>query len=287
MNNYYRHSGKFGADGLLFGLLAGMLLAIPAAFLYDYAIFEIDAVKLRILCPMGFGALIGAASGGVMYWGKVRNATAAGIVGGVASFFALYISWVAWTLHLLYPAKWVFNLTRPAIHPHSLWQLMVVVNAKGTWGYERGQPTVGTSLWLTWTAEALFVVGFGTLVAVALIKRLPFCERCNAWCTKRLAVYFAPSLQPGQIKALVESQDIGSLEKLPMGNKKRANFRADLHTCGVCHSLTTLSLVQNLPRNNKTLVDKLLVTPEQASAFRNLEMTRSAAVAAPAASPAK
>lgn len=287
MASYYRHSGKFGVDGLVFGLLAGMLLAIPAAFLYDYGIVEIDSAKLRILCPMGFGSLIGAVCGSAMYWTKVRSVVVAGIVGAAASFFALYLSWVAWVLHLLYPTRWLFNLTLPALHPRGLWQLMVAINAKGTWSYEHGQSTTGGSLWLIWVLEALFVVGFGALVAVSLIKRLPFCERCNAWANKRLSLYISPSLPPGQIKQEVESQDVSLLEKLPVGEKKKPHFRVDLHTCGVCHTLNTLSLVQNFPRNHKTLVEKLLVTADQASVFRNLEMNRSAAVATPTTSPAK
>ncbi len=287
MATYYHHSGKYTPDGLLFGLLAGMLLAVPAAFLYSYGLFEIDSAKLRLLCPMGFGALIGAACGAVMYWGKVRNLLVAGMVGAIASSFALYISWLAWILHLLYPERWIFNLTRPAMHPLNLWTLILSVNAKGTWSYEHGSPTTGLSLWIIWATEAAFVIGFGALVAVALVKRLPFCESCNAWCTKKLALYLAPSLPPAQIKEQVESQDIGLLDKLPAGNKKQPHFRVDLHTCGVCHSLNTLSLVQNFPRNHTTLIDKLLVTSEQASAFRNLEMARSAAAAVPSASPAK
>src|SRR5438874_13543117 len=51
-------------------------------------------------------------------------------------------------------------------------------------------------------------------------------------------------------------------------------YRIDLHTCGNCHSLNTLSLIRSFPRDIKTVVNKLMVTPEQASAIRNLAVSQ-------------
>ncbi len=287
MINLYRHSGKYDTTGLLSGLAAGMLLGIPIAFLYNYGIFEITSAKLRMLCPVGFGALIGAVCGGVMYTSKVRNTTVAGGVGAVSALFALYVSWVGWVLHLVFPARWVFNVLGPSLRPLALWSAVRKINATGTWGYEHGGPTTGAFLWLMWACEALAVVGFASLVAVALIKRLPFCERCNVWCRERHAIFISPVLPPAQIKTQVESQDFQQLEKFPVADKKKPHFRVELRTCGVCRSLNTLSLVQNLPRNHKLLVDKLLVTQEQATIFRDIEAKRSAGLGIPASLPAK
>ena len=101
-----------------------------------------------------------------------------------------------------------------------------------------------------------------------------FCERCVQWCAASRELYFAPSLVAGQFKTPLESQDIGGLGRLTAGDKKKAHFRLDLHSCGVCNSLNTLSLVQNFPRDRKTVVDKLLVTPEQAGTIRHLKMNQ-------------
>ncbi|HEV2194787.1 MAG TPA: hypothetical protein VGR55_04365 [Candidatus Acidoferrum sp.] len=242
--------------------------------MYDYGIFTIPEAKLRGICTLAFGALIGAASGAGMCWGRVRNKLVAGVIGLAASFFGLYMSWIIWILHLVKPSLWFFNPLRAALHPRGLWHAMLAVNALGTWSYEGGTPEHGTFLWLVWACEALLVLGFGILTATALVQRRPFCERCGQWCAERRKLYFAPSLSAAQFKTLLESQDIGGLEKLTVGDKKKAHYRVDLHSCEVCHSLNTLSLVQNFPRDRKTVVDKLLVTPEQASAIRHLEMNR-------------
>ncbi|HET8967458.1 MAG TPA: hypothetical protein VFN20_14620 [Candidatus Acidoferrum sp.] len=285
MSDHYRHSGKSAPEGPVLGLLLGSLVAIPAAFLYDYAIFSIDHEKLRILCPIAFGALIGAACGVAMCWGKVRNKHLAGAVGACSAFFGLALSWAAWILHLVYPSRWIFNLVWPMTHPAKLWAAIVAVNATGTWGYDQNHAVKGSMLWFIWTAEALLVLGFSVLTAVALVQRRPFCERCGDWCREHVSLYFAPSTAPAQFQALLESDGINSVEKLAAGSKKLAHYRLHLQTCAICHSLNTVSLVQNFPRDRKTLVDKLLVSPEQAGVFRNLEISRmasSAAVASPA-----
>lgn len=274
MPSYYKHSGKTAPQGLLGGLLVGAAASLPAAFLYDYGIFTIPSAKLRAICTLAFGALIGAAVGIAMCWGKVRNKLVAGTVGFAVSVFGLYISWAIWILHLVRPSAWLFNSLHAAAHPRRLWRVVLAVNAAGTWSYGGGTPAHGTFLWFIWVCEALLVLAAGTLTAVALVERRPFCEPCGQWCAERRKLYFAPSLPAAQFKTQLESQDIAGLEKLTVGDKKKAHYRIDLHSCGICHSLNTLSLVQNFPRDRKTVVDKLLVTPEQASVIRHLEMNQ-------------
>jgi hypothetical protein len=276
MASYYKHSGKFAPQGLICGLLVGAAASLPAAFLYDYGIFTIPSAKLRGVCTLVFGALIGAASGAAMCWGKVRSKLVAGAVGFAASFFGLYVSWVAWMLHLINPSFWLLNPVRAAMHPRGLWQAMLAVNTVGTWSYRGGTPEHGTVLWIIWIAEALLVLTAGLFAALALVQRRPFCERCEQWCTERASLYFAPSLPASQFKEQLESQSITNFEKLTAGDKKKAHYRIDLHSCGVCHSLNTLSLLQNFPRDHKMVMNKLLITPEQASVIRNLEMNRRA-----------
>lgn len=274
MASYYKHSGKISPQGLILGLLLGATVSLPASFLYAYGIFTIPEAKLRCICTIAFGALIGAASGAGMCWGKLRNKLGAGTVGVAASFFGLYVSWAIWIVHLANPSLWLFNPVRAALHPRGLWHAMLIVNTVGTWSYEGGKPEHGTFLWFVWACEAMLVLGFGTITAMALVQRRPFCEQCGQWCNERRKLYFAPSLPAGQFKTLLESQGTSGLEKLIVGDKKKAHYRIDLHTCRVCHSLNTLSLVQNFPRDRKTVVDKLLVTPDQASAVRYLEMNQ-------------
>ena len=278
MATYYQPSGKFAPQGPILGLLMGAAVSVPAAFLYDYGIVSIPEAKLRGICTLVFGALIGALAGLGMSWGKVRNIVVAASVGFTASLFGLYLSWDAWVLHLIHPDRWLFNLVAPASHPHRLWQAMLAINTVGTWSFGSGsKPDHGVFLWIVWSAETLLMLGVGTLAAVAMVQRRPFCERCDQWCTQKSHLYFAPNFPGDQLKAQLESQNIAGLEKLTVGSKKQSHFRIDLHTCGNCHMLNTLSLYQNLPKNSHSLVNKLLITPDQAAVIRNLALAHTSA----------
>src|SRR5438132_9127983 len=71
-----------------------------------------------------------------------------------------------------------------------------------------------------------------------------------------------------QFKTRLEAEDLASLQTLAPGDPKKPHFRVDLHSCADCHTLNTLSLVQNFQRDRKTLVDKLVLSAEQAGAIR-------------------
>ena len=86
-------------------------------------------------------------------------------------------------------------------------------------------------------------------VAVALVKRRAFCERCEQWCSQSQKLYFAPVLSADQFKARLEAEDLASLQTLAPGDPKKPHFRVDLHSCADCHTLNTLSLVQNFARD--------------------------------------
>src|SRR5437870_4955336 len=167
VDRYYKHSGKFSPLGVVLGLLAGTVVSVPLAFAYNYGIFSIPEARLRVLCTLAYGALVGAASGVAMCWGKVRSKAVAGLISFGASLFALYLSWAVWILHLLYPSFWVFNPLRSA----------------------------------------------------------------------------------DQFKARLEAEDLASLQTLAPGDPKKPHFRVDLHSCADCHTLNTLSLVQNFARD--------------------------------------
>jgi hypothetical protein len=275
MATYYKFSGKFAPQGPLLGLLAGVGVSIPAMFLYVYGTVSIPEAKLRAICTIAFGTLIGAASGFGMRLGKVRNRFVAATVGFAASACGLYLSWFVWMIHLGHPSNWIFNVARPAMHPRKLWNAMLIVNGIGTWSTTSSKTNEhGTFLWLVWIAEALLLVGVGTIAALSLVQLRPFCERCERWCSQKTTLFFAPSLSAGQFKANLESQDFASLEKLAPGNPKQPHYRVDLHTCANCHSLNTLSLIQSLPKNRKTVVNKLIVTADQAATIRNLALAR-------------
>lgn len=272
---YYTHSGKYDVSGVFAGLTAGILAATIVAFAYDYAILTITMEKLRILVPMGYGALVGSASGLAMCWAKVRNKLVAGTVGLVTSAVALYVSWAIWLVRLVQPSIWIFNPIHILLQPKTLWHLVLKVNSVGTWGYDVGKLEHGTFLWFVWVGEAALILGFGSFIASAFVSWRPFCEQCEAWCRDHQKFYIAPLLPAKDLKTKLENEDLQTVMAMERGDKKKPHFRLDLRSCGVCHNLNTLSLVQVFPRDTKTVVNKLALSTEQAAAIRSLGLNRS------------
>jgi len=269
VETYYKHSGKVPAIGVLFGFLAGVLVSIPASYLYDYGIIEITTDKLRFVCTIAFGALVGLAAGMGMFWGKVRNNLVAAMIGAATSLAALYISWGVWLIDIYDRGRWISNPSRLLMHPGFMWQVILQTNSTGTWAMEHESPTAGTVLWLVWLTEALFIVGFGMLVAVALIKRQPFCEQCDSWCSKIEKIYYAPTMQPADLKTKLENRQFECLQALGQGSAKAAHFRVVLHSCPTCGTLNTMTLMKAFPKDQKTLIDKLLFSASEAESIRH------------------
>ena len=206
MDRYYKHSGKFSPLGVVLGLLAGTVVSVPVAFAYNYGIFSIPEARLRVLCTIAYGALVGAASGVAMCWGKVRSKAVAGLISFGASLFALYLSWAVWILHLLYPSFWVFNPLRAALHPRRMWKFILAVSSKGSWSFNSGPPTSGFSLWVVWGSEAALLLGFGVLVGGA--RQAPSLLR-----TVRAMVFAEP-------EALLCASSLGGPVQSPVGSRR-------------------------------------------------------------------
>src|SRR5262249_43003255 len=141
MENYYKHSGRAPVLGIVFGFLAGVLISVPASYLYDYGIIEITTDKLRFICTVVFGVLIGAAAGMGLFWGKVRNSLAAAAIGAAACFAGLYISWGVWLIDIFERGHWISNPAKLLMNPAAVWRAILLINTTGTWAMEHSSPT--------------------------------------------------------------------------------------------------------------------------------------------------
>lgn len=275
MASYYKHSGKFAPQGPILGLLGGIIVSVPAALLYDYALFTVPYMKLRFVLPIIFGLLLGGVCGGMMCLGKVRSKVLAGIVGFASSSIGLYLSWQIW-IRVICVNRHV-GCSAGLLRPLEAWKAIVATNLQGTWTFTGGKPTHGVALWFVWAGEALMILVLGAFIAVAAVQSRPFCERCNRWCKRQFRLYIAPELSPEDLKTQLESGQISKLEKLAPANKKQPHYTVELHSCGVCHQLNTLTLSQIVGRNVKTLMNKFLLNDEQVGGLRNIEMNHRAA----------
>lgn len=277
---YYKHSGRFSVGGVAIGLAVGAVSSFLLAAIYSVGIILIPEVHLAALATIAFGGLIGVATGYGLVWGKVRNARVTSTAAGILSCCALYVSWAMWVHNVLRmervrTARWTTLAARPA----ALWDLITMINHYGTWGLAHGSPTTGWALWVIWSLEAVTVVGLGVLAAWGILHLRPFCETCGCWCGRAAKVLLAPPQDPGQLKRLMENNDLRALENLSPAVKGSDHLIVQLNSCKHCCQFHTLSVTYMMIRRNKlgqahvsntTLVKQLQIGPGEAEFVRQL-----------------
>jgi len=283
MDLYYKHSGRFTPFGVLVGLFAGAFASIPLGWLYSYGIIQMPYLKLRALSTIFFGLAIGWAAGSGLVWGKVRNNWISALTGLASAAFALYLSWVFWLLQLSIVGKYTARDFALILQPVSVWQIMMQIRSIGTWGTSGSDATHGTELTVIWSIEALSIIGFGILAAVAVVRKKPFCENCDSWCDRSEKLVFFPSVFGSDLKQRLEAKDLSFVEKLVPTSEKFAHIRFDLFGCSACNMLNTISVNQLLVQpaksrwsrakaERKELLTLLLVSPEEAALLRRVSM---------------
>lgn len=276
---YYQHSGKFSAVGLLLGLIPGILVAFPLAFVYAYLTLYNPFIYINFLATLAFGFLIGAIASAIMHWRKVRNGALASLVGFVVGLVGYYFAWAVW-LYAFLRRNDIQDIPLWAItlFPPLLWELMRKVNEVGAWSLRVWVPT-GIALWAFWVVEAGTVLVMSTMGAAGGVLADAFCENCNAWCKAEPNVLRVADSDADETKRRLEAKDFAHVEKLgPVAPDAMAWFQFDLDTCSTCPGTNTVSVKAvkvKLEKGKRTedtsgLVDKLLVTAGDVDTIRRL-----------------
>jgi hypothetical protein len=279
MNQVYKHSGRFKISGVIASVVAGLVAGFPLAFIYAWGLIRIPEVKLACIATIFYGGLLGAAAGFVAKWGKVRNVSLVVLAAICTAAVSLYCSWAFWVQDVFHAfAQKELSGLALIRRPHTLWQLMELINQIGTWGMSAGSPTKGTELWIIWGLEGATVLGAAAITAVGLVQMQPFCEACQLWGSATEKLCLSPAGDLGHIKLLLEQHDLSFLQKLGPGNAKTTHLMAELHSCPNCKDLNTLTLRQTFMQPRKfgspsvkvvNLASKLIVSRQEADAFRH------------------
>jgi len=278
MTRIYKLSGRFTPIGIVTTLAAGLAAGVPLAFIYAWGIMRIPEEKLSCFATLGYGALIGVAVAFAGRWGRIRNQYLAGFLAVCAAVASYYLSWAFWLQNVFHKfGQHELDAVALMRRPDVLWNLMKAVNEYGTWGTAANKPTTGTELWIIWGFEALGVFSAAAATAVAILRVQPFCEPCQLWCSDTEKIVLSPVADVQQARRSIQLRDFTFLQELGPGNKRNAHLSVELHSCPNCRDLNTLTLKQQQVQPRKfrspsikhvTLADKLLVSRQEADAFR-------------------
>ena len=169
----YNHSGKIGILGIVYMLIFGIASALIFGMLYSYLIYFIPFPYITFFITLGFGIIVGVATGYGGKLGKIRNNKVMLIGGLLTGIIALYCSWVGYIFVSSGSEIWLLN-------PASILTMAKAVAAIGPWSIF-GITFKGALLYFVWIIEALIIIGTSTLVAMVYTSNSIFCEKCNKW----------------------------------------------------------------------------------------------------------
>lgn len=290
---YYRHSGRTPIVRLLVALVT--ILPVVALAGAVYAIIDIYLPMLRfaklvLVLAMGlmagFAFGVGALTGKMLMWARVRNLAMVWVVAALAALVAWYVAWVTWEWHLftqyepqIPKARFLLALL---IRPRGVWLLATEINRVGTFGIGSGDDLIrGPFLWVLWAIEAAVVLGAATWVPVRMVRGRAFCERCQKWGRIRQGVLsVGPTADEDRLRARLALKDLSALEELgPADISAPRRLRVDLQNCPSCDTMHLLSVYRvdvTYPKGQRTekvknLIDRLWLAPEQAKEIEEMK----------------
>ncbi|MBL7862725.1 MAG: hypothetical protein JNJ65_16280 [Cyclobacteriaceae bacterium] len=181
--NTYKPSGKFSLLSILYLGVASITIIPFFAWLYAKATIGLLSVGvvfyyLNFIVTLIFGVLVGALvmDKAVVEWGKVRNVTAATLLGLVAGSVAYYWQWIFWLQARYYTEDTVVTLVT---YPAAVFAAVGDLLATGTFTLEKNVVN-GFWLFLIWLIEAALIL-FSTTFLPRLRASKPFSEKRKKW----------------------------------------------------------------------------------------------------------
>jgi hypothetical protein len=299
---YYQHSGKTPIISILLAGLAGVAAGVVLAFIYAYVDAWCPYAKGRALAAIVFGLGVGGATAAIAKVGKVRSLAVVLALVATATFVAYYFSWIFWIEAVFQRFAEGKTARFPTyaqliLNPAALFRYIQLFNANGYWSMTSSGKDAATGIGLTliWIAEAAGIFGTAFTVAYATARGSMFCEPCNRWCNKMITLRNIPAATDvNQARQALEAHDFSCLQ--PSGNVDSSNFWSldyeHCHFCNKLHAITIRAHKRTIDKKGrikaqkvKTLIDRLLVEPEEIKAIRYPAPPAPVPVAAPAAPP--
>ncbi|MBU52514.1 MAG: hypothetical protein CL920_27785 [Deltaproteobacteria bacterium] len=174
---FYKLSGQVSPMGLVWGMLFGLVAAIPLSFGYAYAVRYIPLVFLNILVSLAFVFVVALVFKMGLKMGHHRNTPISIVFGVILGAITLYLAWAAFLAVLIkYKIPYMKIVTRPDI----MWAMITKLIEKGWFSIGSGGRVNGIFYTVLLVGE-----GLAYLAGVAFLGKLDatdvYCENCKEW----------------------------------------------------------------------------------------------------------
>jgi len=274
---YYKHSGTVGSTGPILMTVLGILTGLIGGVIYGFAMQYCPLIYLNAIIMIGFGCIVGVATGMGAKKGKVRSNTVVMIFGAITGLIAIYAGWISWIYAFTQQKILIFS-------PLDIFEVATIIAEKGAWSIKGATPT-GVVLMGLWGIELLCVVGAASYIAKNGISQ-PFCERCDKWVEHEvLLTPLTPILDPGQFIVKLESGDMTPITELvlpPVNSKIYSTVT--LEHCDSCTenyfvSATISTITEDKDKKETTntveILKRLIITRNQFDEIKSMKLERS------------
>jgi hypothetical protein len=208
-----------------------------------------------LLLAIAFGFFVGRIPALVMRKANVRNASAIVAVSMGIAALGYYLSWVIWIYAVISKYRRSASLLRFIQRPQVIWHWILRFNEVGTRTLGSGSsatPISGIALWIIWALEALCIFGGAWAAVKELARNIPFCERCQKWCSGLRGFARTKPSEPGDLKTRLEAGDMDFMPALPIfsGDLGRY-FQWSYNQCPQCKTFNTLTVADVTATRNK------------------------------------
>jgi len=290
---YYEHSGNYTPQGVTTAGAIALCAAVVMAAAYAYLLQYIPFIIIRMFLPMAFGAGLGFVVAAMLRWQHTRNMSVSTVTAAAVALAAFYFSWCVWAFELFRQAGvqlgigGIFTL---GLHPDSMWNVVRGLAETGVWSVKGDHAKSATEtavsgwqLWLVWGTEAVAVPGFAILAARQIMGRDPYCESCSLWSKATSEIARISAVPLPELRQHLESKNFSYVAQHAAGAQDAAYYRLDLHSCPQCQNLHPLTVKWTTvnkkgKKNEKVVVDKLLLSCTEAQALRELTTRKASEV---------
>lgn len=278
---YYRPPKRLEFRRTLFSLVTAAVAVVVGAALYAKILPQLSHLAFRGGAVVAAAIAIGVAATAVVRYGKVCSPIVAASIGTSLSLLALYAMWVTWLHDVVAGAGGTVGYLALVRHPVPLWLLLRAVGETGTWEYT-GATIKGVALFIIWVGEAGIMLAAGVFSAIKSAgSAQEICLACGTPCTSAGKLpRFAADRQTDMIAA-IENRDFAAVASHPAPQHEDApelSLRlVGCSQCGQTQILTLNHLAWTLDSNYRAvvavtpLVNRLLITPEEAEYIKALD----------------
>jgi hypothetical protein len=273
----YEHSGNVARLRTFAGIAASLVAVIATAWLYAVINIHIRYVWVSALLPFAFGGALAYLNVWALRFGKVRDTQTARRITLATVTFGYYMYWAAWFGVLMPEITTMDTAVRPVA------VALEAVNAPQNYEWTLFDARVsGGWLVLFWVIEAAIVFLMGIAIARSRHSDLPFCERCDNWCTKQRNIARLWSEDRDAVTNAVREKNtttLASFVPVPLSDEVGRWYEFDLEVCPGCGETITLDVHEvkatrdskgEITRNATQFVSNIMLSPAEASEFRSL-----------------